>query len=339
VTLSCVRLDGPNPLPSSVSLEPLPDAEASQAEWLVSLLKAIRADVVLERYSLSSGPALHAARQCGVPFILEVNAPLVDEAARYRGLQRVDTAQARERRILREAGWIIAVSRAIRDHVVAAGAAAERVTVVPNGVDLELFSSGNGRRVRQEHGLTGRLVIGFAGSLKPWHGMLELAEAFASLPGEPCLLIVGDGPARGAIESYLRHRGLEARSVVTGAVPHAEMPSHLAAMDIAVAPYLSQRDFYFSPLKLVEYLAAGIPLVTTAQGDIPDLVGAAGLLVQPGSVAELSAALTRLIEDPKLRVRLSHAGRLRATDFTWDGAAARVEGALEGSLAKAVVVR
>jgi glycosyltransferase involved in cell wall biosynthesis len=110
-------------------------------------------------------------------------------------------------------------------------------------------------------------------------------------------------------------------------------------MDIAVAPYLSQRDFYFSPLKLVEYLAAGIPLVTTAQGDIPDLVGAAGLLVQPGSVAELSAALTRLIEDPKLRARLSHAGQLRATDFTWDGAAARVEGALEGSLAKAVAVR
>jgi glycosyltransferase involved in cell wall biosynthesis len=328
VTLACARLDGPNPPPGGVRVESLPADGGRQAEWLTRLLEATRTEVVLERYSLSSGPALEAARHCGVRFVLEVNAPLVEEATRYRGLEQPQPWRDRERRLLAAADGIVAVSPAIRSHAIASGAAPETVTIVPNGADLELFRSATGQQVRQQLGLGGAVVVGFAGSLKPWHGVIDLVNAFATLAGDPRLLIVGDGPERAAIEGELIRLGLKERVVMTGAVPHATIPSYLAAMDIGVAPYREQPDFYFSPLKVAEYLAAGLPVVATAQGDLPNIVGEAGMLFAPGSVEALRAALVRLIDDPNLRARMAQAARRRAADLTWDGVAERVEGVL-----------
>jgi glycosyltransferase involved in cell wall biosynthesis len=159
--------------------------------------------------------------------------------------------------------------------------------------------------------------------------VIDLVNAFAVLPTDSRLLIVGDGPERGAIEGELSRLGLQQRVVLTGAVPHAKVPSYLAAMDIGVAPYREQPDFYFSPLKVVEYLAAALPVVATAQGDLAALVGEAGLLVPPGSIPALQAALARLVDDPNLRTRMSQAARLRAAGLTWDGVAQSVEGVLE----------
>jgi glycosyltransferase involved in cell wall biosynthesis len=329
VTLACVRFEGPNPPPEGVRLESLPVDEDRQAEWLARLLEATRAEVVLERYSLSSGPALEAARRLGLRFILEVNAPLVDEAVRYRGLEQPQSWRDRERHLLAKADGIVAVSDALRSHAIASGAAPEKVMVVPNGADLELFRSASGEQVRRLHGLGEAVVVGFAGSLKPWHGVIDLVNAFAQLAGDPRLLIVGDGPERGAIEGELSRLGLQQRVVLTGAVAHAKVPSYLAAMDIGVAPYREQPDFYFSPLKVAEYLAAGLPVVTTTQGGLPDLVGEAGLVVPPGSVPALQAALAHLVDDPNRRTRMSQAARLRAAGLTWDGVAQSVEAVLE----------
>jgi glycosyltransferase involved in cell wall biosynthesis len=325
VTLACVRFEGPNPPPEGVRLESLPPDEDRQAEWLARMLEATRAEVVLERYSLSSGPTLEAARRLRLRFILEVNAPLVDEAVRYRGLEQPQSGRDRERWLLAKADGIVAVSAAIRSHAITSGAAPEKVTVVPNGADLDLFRFASGEQVRRQYGLDAAVVVGFAGSLKPWHGVIDLVNAFAQLAGDPRLLIVGDGPERAAIEGELGRLGIEQRVVLTGAVPHAKVPPYLAAMDIGVAPYREQPDFYFSPLKVAEYLAAGLPVVTTTQGDLPHLVEEAGLLVPPGSVEALRAALARLIADPEMRAQMSHAARRRAATLTWDAAAERME--------------
>src|SRR5262249_49364347 len=131
-----------------------------------------------------------------------------------------------------------------------------QVHVLPNGVDPARFPAG----LRPSWpGPPGSFTVGFVGSLKPWHGLGTLAEAVALLsPGDPHvrLLIVGDGPGRESLEANLAARGLRGAAEFTGAVAPEEIPGLLASIDVAVAPYPKLPHFYFSPLKVYEYMAA-----------------------------------------------------------------------------------
>ena len=105
-------------------------------------------------------------------------------------------------------------------------------------------------------------------------------------------------------------------------------------MTVAAAPYRRQADFYFSPLKIVEYLAAGLPVVASEQGDLAHLVGKAGLMVTPDDAAELADALDKVLGDPELRRAMHFAARRHAAGMTWDAAAAQVEAALISAMAR-----
>ena len=325
VIVACRRLEGPNQPPAGVEVRVMPASEDEHARWTREFLRESRADALLERYSLSSGTAAQAARAAGLPFVLEVNAPLVEEAARYRGLGDVPTWRAREQALLSSADAVIAVSGGVRDHVVATGVSAAQVFVVHNGVDVGAFQMAVGSPTRQPGRVDNEVVIGFAGSLKPWHGVDVLLRAFAEVPGRPRLLVVGEGPMRADLEALASSLDLTSAVRFVGAVPHVEMPVVLAAMNIGVAPYTAQDSFYFSPLKVAEYLAAGLPVVASDQGDLREVVGDAGLLVPPDDVAALAAALARLCRDPGLRQTLSAAARDRAGAFDWLQVAGRVE--------------
>ncbi len=325
VTVACRKLEGPNQPLAGVEVRLMPASEDEHAAWTREFLRESGTEAVLERYSLSSGAAAEAARAAGLPFVLEVNAPLVEEAARYRGLADVQTWRAREQAVLASADAVIAVSGGVRDHVVAAGVPDARVYVVHNGVDVGAFQQAAGSAARQPGRVNHEVVVGFAGSLKPWHGVDLLLRAFTKVPGRPRLLIAGDGPQRADLEALAASLDLTSRARFTGAVPHAEMPGVLATMDIGVAPYTTQDGFYFSPLKVAEYLAAGLPVVASDQGDLREIVGDAGLVVPPNDVAALAAALARLCRDPGLRHTLSAAARLRARALDWLQVAGRVE--------------
>jgi glycosyltransferase involved in cell wall biosynthesis len=324
------RLDGSNPPPTGAQIVQLPPE--GQASWLVTIFAKAGTEAILERYSLPSGPALEAARTLGLPFTLEVNAPLVEEAARFRGLQDIDMWRARERKLLAEADRVVVVSRALRDHVLAAGARPGAVRVVPNGVQVDLFRRGDRVAIRSRFGLDDALVVGFVGSLKPWHGVRLLLEALPNLPSSYRLLIVGEGPEEAALKALSNRLGLGTRVLFTGAVPHAEVPAYLGAFDIGAAPFEPMGGFYFSPLKVAEYLAAGLPVVASRQGDLPGLVGDAGLLYEPGSLEALTRALRRLGEDHAMRRRLGRAAATRALSLDWEHVAARVEDTLAGAL-------
>jgi glycosyltransferase involved in cell wall biosynthesis len=322
VIVACRTLEGPNRPPAGVEVRLMPASEDEHAAWTRELVRESRADVVLERYSLSSEAAAETARAAGLPYVLEVNAPLVEEAARYRGLADVQTWRAREKKLLASADAVIAVSGGVRDYVVSAGVSAAHVFVVHNGVDLGAFQKAAGLHAPQSDRA---VVVGFAGSLKPWHGVDVLLRAFAQVPSRTRLLVVGDGPMRADLEAMASSLDLTSRARFTGAVPHAEIPGLLNAMDIGVAPYTAQDGFYFSPLKVAEYLAAGLPVVVSDQGDLREIVGDAGVLVPPDDVAALAAALARLVRDPSLRRTLSTAARLRAVALDWLQVAGRVE--------------
>lgn len=289
-----------------------------------------RPDVVYERHSLLSCSGAGIATHYGVPRILEVNAPLVEEQARYRGLQLNSQAQTMQAASYRGAQVVVAVSEAVAAHVREIVAGAVRVVVVPNGVDTEHFGrDGQCDGIRDEFDLGDGAVVGFVGSFKPWHGVSMLIEAFESIASRhptARLAAVGDGPDLESIRYRIAHSPCAAQVVLPGRVPHARIPHWLAAMDVTVAPYLPQADFYFSPLKIIESLAAGRPVIAPRLGQICDIVkdGTTGILYEPGSVHGCAEAMDRLLSQPELRRRMGNNARNFAGGHSWKHVVATV---------------
>jgi glycosyltransferase involved in cell wall biosynthesis len=284
-------------------------------------------DLVYERYSLWSFAGMEHAQETGAAGLLEVNAPLVDEQQEHRALVDRGAAERVAARVFRAASALLAVSRPLAEWLEQQPAARGRVHVVPNAVDPARFPAGL-RPTRSAP--PGTFTVGFVGSLKPWHGLPVLAEAFALLRrSRPAsrLLVVGDGPARADLEAALAARGARAAVEMTGAVALSDVPGLLASMDAAVAPYPPRERFYFSPLKVYEYMAAGLPVVASRMGALEEMIrdGTSGLLCPPGDAAAFAAALMGLGEQPRWRAALGReARRAVLSEHTWSAVAARI---------------
>ena len=292
----------------------------------LSVLRAFRPDIVYERYSLFGTAGSALAAELDVPLIVEVNAPLSEEQASYRGLAFAEAARRLESDLLRSAHRILAVSPALERWLIGLGVEAHRIGVVRNGADVARFQTapGGGASVRARLGFGEEPVVGFVGTLKAWHDVPTLIRAVARLREtgrEVRLLVVGDGPERPRLDELATLEGLAGGVTFTGSVPYEQIPAHLGAMDVAVAPYRDVDDFYFSPLKLVEYLAAGLPVVAAAVGDITHCVrpGETGLLYPPGNDRALAEALAGLLDDPGLAARLALGGQDHVRAFhSWE---------------------
>lgn len=291
--------------------------QACAAARLAEAAVADGADVVYERYSLFSLALSRVCRVLGVPGILEVNAPLIDEQRTHRHL--VDEVGAE--RVLHEqvsaASRVTAVSQPVADwvrrHV--PGVVSNRVLVVPNGVNPE--------RIRPVGPVPGEQpVVVFVGTLKPWHGVDVLVEA-AALATQPWRLrIIGDGPQGERLSEQAARLGVELD--LRGALPPADVPTALEGAMVAVAPYpaeVADGQQYFSPLKVYEYGAAALPVVASRVGQLPEVVvdGVTGVLVEPSDARALAAALDALVADPARAARMGAAARTRmVAEHSWD---------------------
>ena len=306
-------------------------AQAHAAERIVSRVIADGADLVYERYSLFSTALADITAATGVPGILEVNAPLIDEQRRHRSLVDASGAAQVLHRQVAAARATVCVSDPVADWVRRrtadlpdANDVVDRIHTVPNGVSV--------RRIQPQPADPERVVVTFVGTLKPWHGVADLITAAALARQSWSLRIIGDGPEMDSLRAQAGRLGVEVD--FRGAVAPEEIPTHMAGSAIGVAPYpdlggLEQQ--YFSPMKVLEYLAAGLAVVASDVGQIPQLLEEGsqrhGVLVAPSDPTALAAALDDLAASPQRRARMGRSGRVLAEErHSWNRVVTRILG-------------
>ena len=338
---------GPFPRDGATWIDLPPPLGARRLRWLLgprvrALAERVVPDAIIERYYNFGGEGMLAARAVNALAVLEVNAPVIDHpGSRKRWLDRALVVEPMRRWRewqCRRADLIVTPQAGILPGWVPV----ERIVELEWGADTTRFTpdaAGEPPFQRRD----ARTLVVFAGAFRAWHGAIHLVDAMRRLREHGCedidAVLIGSGPelprVRAAAE---RVEGV----ILTGAVPHERMPACLAAADVGVAPFdvgahapLSL-GFYWSPLKLFEYMAAGLPVVAPAIDRIRGLVdhGREGVLYDAGDPGALARAIDSL-RNSVLRRRLGAAARERAIrEFGWDRHCERLASAMHAAIGR-----
>ena len=292
-------------------------------------------DVIYERYNLYLLAGAMLRKRLGIPLLLEVNSPLVYERSRHSGgLALPRLAKWAEGTAWRAADRVLPVTRVLAAHVREYGVAEEKIAVIPNGINKDHFAGAPApETAKAQLGLQGKLVLGFTGFVRDWHGVDRVIAWMASreAPANVHLLVVGDGPVRGALEAQARKLGLASAVRFTGVVHRDTIPAHVATFDVALQPAVTA---YASPLKMMEYLVLGKAIVAPDMPNIREILndGENAVLFDEKEPGSLEAALTRVCSEAALRERLAASARatIDRLQLTWLGNARRVAALVAG---------
>lgn len=290
-------------------------------------------DIIMERFYTFAGGGIIAAHARAIPAILEVNAPIFDPPGSPK--ERVDrlTGHPMRRWATQQCRWANAIVTPLATTVPTE--VRDKVIPLQWGANVRLFDPARYPRtasaahdLRRRYGIPPHApVVGFVGSFRAWHGAAEAMRAFRlvreQIP-DAHLLLVGDGPERHMLEQTIRESST-AGVVFTGAIPYRDVPQHLAICDLAVTPFVPSLHaplqcfgFYWSPLKVFEAMAMGIPVVTTAVAPLTEIVRGAGIAVPEQDTTALASAIVALLHDPQQRATMGAAGRARVVaEWSW----------------------
>ena len=291
-------------------------------------LKCKGSDLIHERYSLYSIAGFLASRIFNTPLIVDVDAPLPYEVSLFWKIKFSKFQEAiinlTSKITLNQAKAVTTVSEETKAYLIKKwGISPNKIFVIPNGVKTDIFSKKfNEKKIRENYNLKSDIVIMFVGSLKPWSGINNLIKSFYEAKKnikKIKLFIVGGGEEKNDIENEISKLGLEGSVILTGNVPHQRIPELLSFADIAVLPYSRIKNFYFSPLKLFEYMAARKAIIASDQGQISRTIkhGETGILFEPGNIKELSEAIISLSRNKKKRLFLGKKAFLDVKGRTW----------------------
>ena len=281
-------------------------------------LRASRPDVLLVRLNPQAVSCVFSARKLGLPLVFEVNAP-VEEGwlydRQYKHLRRLQERAMKWR--LAQADAVTVVSTALKDHLLNQYRLREdKFTVVPNGADESLFYPGREPDLEFPSDPASPR-IGFVGSFQGFHGLellVGMIDAVSACCPDARFLLVGGGPGADHVAARI---GRSDRVVFTGSVSHDRIPGLVASIDIGVMP---EALFYGSPLKVMEWMAAGLAIVAPRYDPLEEILedGREGLLFPPGDLRSLVEKVSTLVRHPELRAKLGEAASARArSSLTW----------------------
>ncbi|MBD3315190.1 MAG: glycosyltransferase [Chitinivibrionales bacterium] len=304
------------------------------AYGLISLLheiKSFRPDFIYERYAMNNFCGVLASKKSGIPLFLEVNAPLYREKIQHGKLVLRPVAEAIENWTCSNASVLMTVTAVLRDILLRQGVKPHRSEVIPNGIDPIVFNTSvSGEHIRSRFSLKPQhTVVGVVGWFREWHGLDFLirtcAEKGLYTGRNVRLLFVGDGPAVEDARGLARELGCEQYVHFTGPVARTNIPSYVAALDIAVQPRVTE---YASPMKVIEYMALGKAIVAPRQPNIEELLEHEknSLLFEPENRDQLFNCIMTLIDDTKRQRRLGAASTktIRERGLLWENNARRV---------------
>jgi PEP-CTERM/exosortase A-associated glycosyltransferase len=268
---------------------------------------------------LNALPALRVGRRLGIPVVYEVRAfwedAAVDHGTGREGGLRYRATRALESYALRHADHVTTICEGLKAEIIARGVAEERVTVIPNAVDIGEFRFGTpaDEQLKRDLGLAGRTVIGFIGSFYAYEGLDLLVQSLPRIleaRADARLLLVGGGPQEQALRAAVRQAGLQDKVVFTGRVPHSEVQRYYSVVDVFAYPRHSMRlTELVTPLKPLEAMAQGQLLVASDVGGHRELIrdGQTGMLFKADNVEALADAVLRMLDErsrwPQIRAQ------------------------------------
>lgn len=285
-------------------------------------------DVLYERFCLYCFSGVNLARRYKLPLILEMNS-----SGTFRGEWQYKHSplytpmiQRMEKKICQLADSVVVVDPFLKQYLVRLSIPEEKVFVIPNGVDLNRLypDKSVGMSIKNKHDLNNKFLIGYVGSFRHYHDLYLLINSFRYILQECSkahLLLVGDGPTRKVIESYVNDQGLTDVVTFTGNVSFWAVPAYINAMDVVVAPFARVSELPGSSIKIFEYMATAKPIVASrlqlTEQVISDHIN--GLLVELGNEHQMAQAILELLSDKGLRDQLGAEGRrLIEEKFTWE---------------------
>jgi PEP-CTERM/exosortase A-associated glycosyltransferase len=285
---------------------------------------------------LDAFPALRVGRDLGIPVVYEVRAFWEDAAADHGTIRprdlRYRLTRAMETAALRRAAEVTTICEGLREDIVRRGIPAERVTVIPNSVDLDRFPGAGDRDtgLARELGLDGARVLGFIGSFYRYEGLEVLLRALPEILSKAAdvqVLLAGGGPEDERLRSQAEAMGLGGRIRFLGRVPHDQVNRYYDLIDVLVYPRLHSRlTDLVTPLKPLEAMAQGRVLVASDVGGHRELIrdGETGVLFTAEDPSALAAAVLRLLASPgDWDLMRSRARRFVETERSWPGTVAR----------------
>jgi glycosyltransferase involved in cell wall biosynthesis len=291
------------------------------------LLDSRNIRMVWERHDLFPGIGRKLADRFNVPLVTSVEAPAVWEAKKW-GVVRPIWGPLLERYVeassLKKSDLVSCVSEEVRAKVIEMGVLPEKVIVSHNRVNSLIFHPHvNGEQVKQTYSLDGKRVIGWTGSFRKFHGLDTVVKAFSKVHdrfNDTILMLIGDGMELENIARLADDLGIRDKVILPGRHPVTKIPEFLINFQIGLVSAQSSEGFHYSPLKLREYLATGIPIISARAGNIPDVFTDRKdlLLYEAGNADDLAGKITELLEDSALRKNLrENAIRLFETEGTW----------------------
>ncbi len=299
-------------------------------DQLVEEIKDFQPDMVYERGNYMQVSGVNAANRQKVMHFLEMNSPYVEEKLDLEGESNMlDVARQKEAWQLSKSNHVVVVSSSLKEyfiheHKVFGG----KVSVLPNAIDPEKVNPSADKiaAVKQQYGMEGKTVLGWVGSIQPWHGVETLIDAFAKLAAkekDTHLLIVGSGETIAEMQEKAASKACSDRIHFTGYIPHKDVFAHIGAMDICILP---NTKWYCSPIKIFEYGIMEKAIIASNHAAVLDVMnpGKDGLVIDPTEEA-LVEAMENLVQNPELQKKLAmtFAKKVRL-DHTWEANAKRV---------------